>query len=327
MKNQFKVGDKVKVREDLVEGRKYGDLVFLAGYMSSFKGHIFTVDKVEDGCYSGRENPFYWSEEMLVSAITDKVIFNGKATVLIKDGKKYVSKCKDGDAYDKEKGLLLCLAQANGISYKDLQEMIAGAKDNNLEKAKEFAVKFGTALCECIKAFQKSYNGEKADDKAQVREVKRRAKVGEYIKIVNPEMTFGDYEEGDIFKVVKADENGVYREGDENDECTYIYNKEYVVLENYKPYKITLSEFLAAYQDDVAIHCKTEDEAKELLKAFDKAGKRWNDRSNYTSKTEWKWHEEKTVYTNDGYYGSICGSWVKEKKPTIYEFNEVDLEN
>lgn len=57
-----------------------------------------------------------------------KVIFNGNITILLKNGLRYVSKCEDGDAYDREKGLLLCLAKANGISYQGLQEMLANAK-------------------------------------------------------------------------------------------------------------------------------------------------------------------------------------------------------
>lgn len=277
---------------------------------------------VKDNMVKGKDGKQYyccddgdWSEEIPDT----KVIFNGKATVLIKDGKKYVSKCKDGDTYDKEKGLLLCLAQANGISYKDLQEMIAGAKDNNLEKAKELAVKFGTALCEGIKAFQKSYNGEKAEEKAQVREVKRKAKVGEYIKIVYPQMSFGDYDKGDIFKVVKVDEGGVYREGDEDDGCTYIFNEEYVVLENYTPYKITLSKFWKKGVDR-AVNAATKEQAAAWEKACKKAG--------YKSRAgvdEWETYKAATVYYNDGCYDEI--GYANECGVKVYNFDEVDLEN
>ena len=65
---------------------------------------------------------------------------------------------------------------------------------------------------------------------AEVKEVSRRAKIGEYIKIVRPYMTFGDYKKGDILKVVRIGENGVYIE------CgTVVWLEEYVVLENYVP--------------------------------------------------------------------------------------------
>lgn len=281
----------------------------VCGYVRGKDGHLYLCDTNE------------WREETPYG----KVIFNEKATVLIKDGKKYVSKCMDSDTYDKEKGLLLCLAKANGISYRDLQEMIEGAKDCNAEKVKEFAGKPATGFVEAVKAFKKSFSGEKADDKAEVREVKRHAKVGEYIKIVRPERTFGYYGKGSVFKVVSVRVCGdVEVEKYKKDCVTYIYAREYVVLENYTPYKITLSDFWAS-EKSMAIHCQTEGEAKELLEAFDKAGKLWCSRDRYTGGTNWERHEEKTVYTNDNRYGNINGDWVKIYKTTIYEFNEVDL--
>ena len=43
------------------------------------------------------------------------------------NGKKYVSKAHD-EAFDEEKGLLMCLAKANGISHLELKRIIKGAK-------------------------------------------------------------------------------------------------------------------------------------------------------------------------------------------------------
>jgi hypothetical protein len=56
-----------------------------------------------------------------------KVIFNPPATILWKNGKKYVSKAHD-EEFDEEKGLLMCLAKANGISHLELKRMIKNAK-------------------------------------------------------------------------------------------------------------------------------------------------------------------------------------------------------
>ena len=53
----------------------------------------------------------------------NKVIFNPPATILIKDGKKYVSIAKD-EPYDKEKGLALCLLKSKGVSYSELRKMM-----------------------------------------------------------------------------------------------------------------------------------------------------------------------------------------------------------
>lgn len=56
-----------------------------------------------------------------------KVIFNPPATILYMNGKKYVSKAHEED-FDEEKGLLMCIAKANGISHLELKRMIKNAK-------------------------------------------------------------------------------------------------------------------------------------------------------------------------------------------------------
>lgn len=72
-----------------------------------------------------------------------------------------------------------------------------------------------------------------------VKEVKRKAKVGEYIKIVRPILAVGLYKEGDILKVSDAKKRDkVYCDGILIGGVSYcIYDTEYVVLENYKPTK------------------------------------------------------------------------------------------
>lgn len=58
---------------------------------------------------------------------TAKVIFNNPATILLIGKNKYVSKAHN-EPFDPEKGLLMCLAKANGISHLDLKRMIKSAK-------------------------------------------------------------------------------------------------------------------------------------------------------------------------------------------------------
>lgn len=67
-----------------------------------------------------------------------------------------------------------------------------------------------------------------------VKEVKRRAKKGEYVKIVDAECSYGNYKNGDILKVIH-DYNGVVWYGENIGE--FLLDKEYVVLEGYKPGK------------------------------------------------------------------------------------------
>lgn len=76
----------------------------------------------------------------------------------------------------------------------------------------------------------------------QVKEVKRHAKVGEYIKIVNAcGCSIDEYKNGDILKVVAFGGHS-YEDGKayyKNEQCKYARWDEYVVLEGYKPEEST----------------------------------------------------------------------------------------
>ena len=63
----------------------------------------------------------FWEEHNV------NVIYNDPATILFVDGEKYISKAHE-EKFDKEKGLLMCLAKAQGISHLDLKKMIDSAK-------------------------------------------------------------------------------------------------------------------------------------------------------------------------------------------------------
>lgn len=58
----------------------------------------------------------------------NEVIFNEPATVLYKDGKKYVSKCDKEDKFSEELGLALCLLKSFGVSYSDFEKLLNSAK-------------------------------------------------------------------------------------------------------------------------------------------------------------------------------------------------------
>lgn len=57
----------------------------------------------------------------------NEVIFNNPVTILYYKGKKYISKAHE-EEFDEEKGLLMCLAKAQGISHSELKRMIKNAK-------------------------------------------------------------------------------------------------------------------------------------------------------------------------------------------------------
>lgn len=86
---------------------------------------------------------------------------------------------------------------------------------------------------------------------------------------------------------------------------------------------MTLKEFFES-KEKLAIHCNTKEKAKKLLKAFDKLGKVWRSGTSYLDETCFKWYEESTCYTNNGVYGPKN---YYSTNITIYEFEDVDLEN
>lgn len=63
---RFKVGDKVRVREDLVAGTKYGSLPFVKG-MEVLKGKEFIVESTfgHNGAYNLKGIDWFWTDEML----------------------------------------------------------------------------------------------------------------------------------------------------------------------------------------------------------------------------------------------------------------------
>lgn len=204
MKNKkFKIGDRVVAVKPVgykgVKGVKGTVIGFLGKYIS--KDTLVAVKFDEDigghdcsmagaSCESGYG--WHCEKDKIKKIEEEKVIFNGKATILFKDGKKFVSKCDNEDTYDKEKGLLLCIAKSAGYTYDGILRLLRTAKK-------------------------------------PVKEVKRQAGKGEYIKIVN-RLYDCSYKNGDIMHVTFSKNGvGVCCSG------TPVLNSEYVVLENYVP--------------------------------------------------------------------------------------------
>lgn len=96
----------------------------------------------------------------------------------------------------------------------------------NCNPADEFDFRTGAKL-----AFNRLI-GEDVKSDNGVREVKRKAKVGEYIKIVDAK-PFLPYENGEIFRVIGIGNEGC--KGKNSVKNCYVWHREYVVLENYKP--------------------------------------------------------------------------------------------
>ena len=99
----------------------------------------------------------------------------------------------------------------------------------NCNPADEFDFRTGAKL-----AFNRLM-GEDVKPDNGVREVKKKAKVGEYIKVVCAMPCLIPYKNGDIFKVNCVTTSGcICKKSEEN---VGLWHSEYVVLENYKPEK------------------------------------------------------------------------------------------
>lgn len=99
----------------------------------------------------------------------------------------------------------------------------------NCNPADEFDFRTGAKL-----AFNRLM-GEDVKPDNGVREVKRKAKVGEYIKVVCAMPCLIPYKNGDIFKVNCVTTSGcICKKSEKN---VGLWHSEYVVLENYKPEK------------------------------------------------------------------------------------------
>ena len=87
---KYKVGDKVRVREDLVADNWYGNEIVVPG-MTCLKGKIVTISKVRYDKYEIEEDSqtWWWTEEMFLPVIKykigDKVIIRED----LKEGKLY----------------------------------------------------------------------------------------------------------------------------------------------------------------------------------------------------------------------------------------------
>lgn len=88
--------------------------------------------------------------------------------------------------------------------------------------------------------------GEDVKPDNGVREVKRKAKVGEYIKIVDAKPFLIPYENGEIFRVIGIGNVGCNVKN--SVKSCYVWHEEYVVLENYK------QEEKVQEQNDSEIH-------------------------------------------------------------------------
>ena len=81
---------------------------------------------------------------------------------------------------------------------------------------------------------------------------------------------------------------------------------------------------VSAYRSkNVAMHCRTEDEADTFLKYLHSIGRHWLSGRRYDEYTEWHDYGESTIYLfNKGLYGNIHGR--ENANLRVLEFSDFD---
>lgn len=200
-KRKFKVGDRVKVKKNTVTL------------------NIRTVG--ECGTVKELLTDNYYSVEF------DKFVGGHDCNGFAKDG--YGWNCAE-DALD-----LVKHQNETIVIYRKDNKVVALDKSTGKKAeakcnpADEFDFRTGAKL-----AFNRLM-GEDVKPDNGVREVKRKAKVGEYVKVVNEKSVFNTYKNGDIFKVTYVTASGCIYKNSDGD--ARLWHEEYVVLENYKSEK------------------------------------------------------------------------------------------
>ncbi len=105
---KFKVGDKVRVKKNLLLGEYYDEYRFVTD-MLQYRGKIFEIVEVSDnyyrlkGCVHFKYGPRYFTDAMVEPVNETIVIYRKGAEVIALDkvtGKKAVAKCNPADKFD-----------------------------------------------------------------------------------------------------------------------------------------------------------------------------------------------------------------------------------
>lgn len=197
-KHKFKVGDRVKVKKDIVtlNRRTVGkcgtvkelltDNYCSVEFDEFVGGHDCNGFAKEGHGWNHAEDALdlvkTQNETIVIYRNDNKVVALDKST-----GEKAEAKCNPADEFDFRTGAKLAFNRLMGEDVKP---------DNG------------------------------------VREVKRKAKVGEYIKIIDAKPLLISYENGEIFRVIGIGNVGCKVKN--SVKSCYVWHEEYVVLENYK---------------------------------------------------------------------------------------------
>ena len=131
---KYKVGDKVRVRKDLVPGNYYGG-VYYVDAMDGLKNKEVIITKVGDVAYQLNNFTCWWSEEMLELVDDEKILEYALENVVMT--KEEVEDEMNEDKEDIEKAKEIVTLSCETDTYCDSFEGCQGCK------VKEFRDKYG----------------------------------------------------------------------------------------------------------------------------------------------------------------------------------------
>jgi len=289
MGNKFKVGDKIVGNE---KANVY------AYTIKDWEGIVASVNERGFGATSiGGTRIFslnYECFDKVNSALSITITQKGNKTIAVyKQGDKFIKSgtarynpddAKDGVPYSFEVGAKYAFERLFGIEKK-----VKAAEPNPFKKAKvgdrikivnenarhtpitKIGQELKASIVENNGIYTENDNFFYDRDKEYIiledvkavgyKEVKRKANIGEYVKIVNAKNFSDDdyYSDGDICKVLQLqrhDMEGVFVETKGTHPCnigkntSFIYTYEYVVLENYNPNTIVAKLDLSTISKD-----------------------------------------------------------------------------
>lgn len=73
-------------------------------------------------------------------------------------------------------------------------------------------------------------------------------------------------------------------------------------------------------KNKIAVHCKTEDEAKDFCKQMNEHGMTWRDGKSYINETYYRKYTKQTCYYSDGGYSSL--GFAEDFKYTVLEWSD-----
>ena len=152
--NEFKIGDKVRLRDDLEVGEKYDGVVMLSG-MEDLKGKELTIYYIsEDGDYTFDEANYYCSEEMLEKVFSDGDLLEfalGKLNIAKEELEKELR-----EEYEKNKTEKQVIEHMKK-RYNDLESHCSKTECNTCEVYK-FKKRNGIGAGNCILVYEYLFN-------------------------------------------------------------------------------------------------------------------------------------------------------------------------